>query len=138
MNAIPFTFKSSATGGTANKKKKHQVKDSYNTVPYFTVDIVLWLNASLMEAVDMTKPWNQEGKLLQSERHFVIVIENGWKVRYDVQLRPRHNVRNTPGGLKSIEAHARSLVGARAINFYDPKRKRGTNFCYRQNLSPTF
>lgn len=110
------------------------MKEGYNTIPYFDVNIVLWLNSSPMEQVDTSKPWNQEGKVLVSERHYVIVIENSWKVRYDVQLRPRHNVRNTPGGLNGIKKHASSIPGARAINFYDPRKRKGSNFCYRENL----
>ena len=110
------------------------MKASYQTIPYFNVDIVLWLNASRIEAVDTSKPWNKEGRLLQSERKFVIVIENGYKVWYEVQLRPRHNIPNNESGLRKIIAHARSLPGARAINFYNPNQKRGQNFCYRETL----
>ena len=110
------------------------MKEAYNHIPYFDVDIVLWLNSSPIKQVDTSTWWYNEGKVLQSERHFVIAVEQGWEVRYDVQLRPRHNIPNTPNGLRKIEKHARSLPGARAINFYNPNKRRGQNFCYRENL----
>lgn len=110
------------------------MKEPYHSIPYFDVNIVLWLNSSPIEPVDMSRQWNQEGKVLVSERHYVIVIEQGWKVRYDVQLRPRHNVPNTPSGLAKIVKHAKTLPGARAINFYNPNKKKGKNFCYRENI----
>jgi len=91
--------------------------DQYNHKT-LTGIVICWINGMVVDGFDRSSQWYVEGKVLQSGTGHVIVMENGHQVHYDISFRKRRGITNRPASLFNFEKHARTIPGAKYINYY--------------------
>lgn len=80
--------------------------------------VVCWVRPQVIEQVSIYQGFYREGRILESTKQRVIVLESGSKTQYDVEFRKRQNVRNNVHSIASFEIHARTIPGAKFVNYY--------------------
>lgn len=79
--------------------------------------------------------WYREGRVIMSTRNEVRTLEDGYVVSYRPKGYRYHNITNKPAPRERFEGFVRSRrPGARVINYYDPRRKKGENFITQTKL----
>jgi hypothetical protein len=93
--------------------------------------VFCFLDGFRMETVDVSASWYQQGKVVQSDKQHAIVLEDGYRVQYRIEQKKRNNIKNDVHSLLWFEKHARTIRGARYVNYY---HKTTRVFSHRQNL----
>jgi hypothetical protein len=99
-------------------------------IQYAHAIVVCWINPVIVQ--ENVSPYRyQDKQVLYSDKIKTVVYENGNRVEYTNQFcGPYHNVKYSQAGITKFETFARTLPGARKVNYYNAgiKRKEGNNF----------
>lgn len=71
------------------------------------VKVYAYQNPQVLNRVDMAAPWYQEHKVVETGKYWVVVLTNGYRVKYTVQVYTFKGIPNNSRKLQELLNHLR-------------------------------